>query len=523
MSTPQLTEHNTRDWRQVAPVDYSTGDRVCAFIEQHCRVPEGRRVGEAMVLETFQRAWIYDTFDNPAGTRRSILSMARKNGKTSLIAAILLCMIVGPLARQNAQCVSGAMAREQAAVVYKLALKMVGFSPVLNKRIRAVPSRKEFFGLTTGMYYQALSAEASTKMGLSPFFIILDETGQIEGPIDDFVDALTTAQGAYDDGMQIVITTQARSDLSLLSSWIDDALNSNNPHLVCHLYAADKKAGLDDWEEILKANPGAGTIRSIPDLRQQIEEAKRLPAKENAVRNLLMNQRVSVSAPFLAPAIWDANDGAIDIEVFRDGRPVYAGLDLSQTTDLTALVLACQDDEGRAQLLPMVWTPADTLQDRGIRDRAPYVQWEKEQILITTPGKVIGLEWVVQAIAETIEGMNLQSTNYDRWRIKTLRAECEKIGLDLMLVECGQGFKDMAPAIDAFEARALNGALAHGANPLMRWAVGNSVIVFDPAGNRKINKAKSFSRVDPVVAAIMAVKGMDVDTEFEPDLLTLIG
>lgn len=512
-----------RDWRAILPADFTLGDRICGFIETHLRIPEGRDVGKPFKLVPFQKRWIYDTFDNPAGTRRSILSMARKNAKTTLIAAILLCAVVGPLAKRNAQVVSGARSRDQAALVYSLALKMVGLSPKLNAMIKCIPSKKRFIGLATGVEYVASSAEAATAMGASPWMIILDETGQVEGPVDPFTEALVTAQGAYDDGIQLVISTQAASDLALLSTWIDDALSGDDPTLVCHLYAADKEATLDDIAEIEKANPGLDTIRSRKDLMLQIAEAKRLPSKENSVRNLLMNQRTQLVSPFLSAAIWDQNKQAVNYALFTDGRPVYAGLDLSQTTDLTAFVLACQDDSGCAHVWPIVWTPSDTLQDRGIRDRAPYVVWAKEGILETTPGQVIGLEWVVSTIATKTAGMNLVSTNYDRWRIKTLRAECEKIGLDIKLTECGQGFKDMAPAIDAFEARCLNTQMAHGGNALLRWAIGNSVIDRDPAGNRKITKKRSFSRVDPAVAGVMAIKGMDVDVSAQPDLFSLIG
>jgi phage terminase large subunit-like protein len=511
-----------RDWRSINPAAFTLGDRVCAFIETYCHVPEGKLVGTLMVLLPFQRAWIYDTFDNPAGTRRSILSMARKNGKTALIAAILLCFLVGPLARRNAQFCSGARTRDQAAVVYRLAMKMIGFEPRLNGIIRTVASRKEFWGLTTGTYFQALSADAKAAMGLSPFVVILDEAGQVEGPVDEFTDALVTAQGAYDDGLQIVISTQAASDGAMLSQWIDDALSGQDPTLVCHLYAAKKEAKLSNLEEIERANPGIDVFRSRVDLMKQIEEASRLPSKELSVRNLLMNQRVTTTAPFLSPAIWDQCNDQVITALFGSGRPVYAGLDLSSTTDLTALVLAVEDDDGVAHLWPIVWTPEAALADRGIRDRAPYVVWQQEGILLTIAGNVIDPRSMAPVIAETVKDMNVVATNFDRWRIKSFKAACEEIDLEINLTECGQGYRDMSPAIDAFEARALKGKLAHGGNPLLRWAMGNTILTRDPANNRKIDKAKSFSRVDPIVAAVMAIKSMDADVSTATDVETMI-
>jgi phage terminase large subunit-like protein len=511
-----------RDWRQIPPAEFSNADRVCAFIETYCRVPEGRKVGDVIALEAFERSWIYDTFDNPAGTRRSILSIARKNGKTCLIACIVLCFLVGPLARLNAQIVSGARSRDQAALVYALAMKMIGLEPRLNRLLRLRPSIKYMVALSTGSEYRALSAEAATAMGMSPYVVILDEAGQVGGAVDDFTEALITAQGAYDDALVIVISTQAASDGAMLSQWIDDTFSAGDPSLICHLYCADKKATLDDLDEILMANPGIDAIRSRRDLMKQIGEAKRLPSKENSVRNLLMNQRIQSSAPFLSPAIWDDCDMEVDRALFRSGRPVYAGLDLSATTDLTALVLAAEDDDNRAHLLAFVWTPEDGLADRGIRDRAPYVDWVRDGLLTTVPGKVIDYRLMVPVIAELVAGMNIVKTNFDRWRIKSFKAACEEIGLDLMLQECGQGYRDMSPAIDAFEARALRVQLAHGGNPLLRWAMGNTIITTDPARNRKIDKARSFSRVDPVVAAVMSIKGLDADAEFMGDIASMI-
>jgi phage terminase large subunit-like protein len=518
-----LKNDGSRDWRTIPPGERTLGDKVCAFVETYCHIPEGRRVGDPLMLEAFERAWIYDTFDNPAGTRRSILSMARKNGKTSIIACIVLCFLVGPLARPNAQLASGARSRDQAALVYSLMKKMIGFSPVLNSRIKLVDSKKQAFGMTTGTEYRAISAEASTAFGMSPYVVILDEAGQVGGAVDDFTEALTTAQGAYDDGIVLVISTQAASDGAMLSQWIDDALSDRDPTLVCHLYEAGKEAGLEDVEEILKANPGIDVIRSRRDLMKQIEEARRLPSKENSVRNLLMNQRVQMSAPFLSQQIWDDCDAELDLALFTSGRPVYAGLDLSSTTDLTALVLAVEDDDSVAHLWPIVWTPSEGLGDRGMRDRAPYVDWHKDGLLTTIPGKVIDPRAMVPVIAETVESMNIVRTNFDRWRIKSFKAACEEIGLELMLEECGQGYRDMSPAIDYFEARALQRKLAHGGNPLLRWAMGNTVITRDPASNRKIDKSRSFSRVDPVVAAAMAIKGLDADAEFTPDAADMIG
>jgi phage terminase large subunit-like protein len=157
------------------------GEKVCAFVERFCLVPEGKSVGKPLKLMAFQRKFILDIYDNPKGTSRAYLSVARKNGKSALIAGILLAHIVGPEARLNSQIISGARSRDQAALVFKLAEKMVRLSAELLKIIRIVPSQKMLIGLTMNVEYKAISAEAGTAHGLSPVLAILDEVGQVRG------------------------------------------------------------------------------------------------------------------------------------------------------------------------------------------------------------------------------------------------------------------------------------------------------------------------------------------------------
>jgi phage terminase large subunit-like protein len=221
------------------------GGRVIAFIEKYCRVPEGKLVGQNLELDPFQKQFILDVYDNPAKTSMGILSIARKNGKTALIAAILLAHLVGPEAKLNTQIVSGALSRDQAAIVFNLAVKMIRLNEELALATKISPSAKILHGLARNVEYRALSAEGKTAHGLSPILAILDEVGQVRGPQSDFIDAITTAQGAHESPLLIVISTQAPNDADLLSIWIDDAKNSQDPRIVsciheaCLLYTSD--------------------------------------------------------------------------------------------------------------------------------------------------------------------------------------------------------------------------------------------------------------------------------------------
>lgn len=474
--------------------------RIIEFVERYLRVPEGKDVGQPMVLADFQKQFIVDVFDNPHGTRRAILSQGRKGGKTALIAAILAAFIVGPEARQNATAVSGALSREQASLVFRLCCLMIQQSPKLAPLVRVIPSGKRIIGLPMNVEYRAMSAEAKTAMGASPLLIIGDEWGQVRGPQDDFIDSLLTSQGAHENPLQIIISTQAASDADWLSVQIDDALKSGDPKIVCHLYAAPEGCDLMDESAWRAANPALGLFRSLDDLREQMTQAQRMPSMENSARNLLLNCRVSTFSPFISPDLWKACSGPV---LPFDG-PVFGALDLSARTDLTALVIVGQVD-GVWHVQPHFWTPSQGLEERARRDRAPYDVWHRQGVLRTTPGATVDYEHVAADMLEIFADLEVQAIAYDRWRIDLMRKELDRLGADLPLVEWGQGYKDMAPALDALEAELLNGRIAHGGNPLLTWCAANAVVTKDPTGARKLDKAKATGRIDGLQALAMAM------------------
>lgn len=478
-------------------------ERVIQFISRYCRVPEGALIGNAMELAEFQKEFIRAIYDNPLGTRRAYLSLARKNGKSGLIAGLLLAHIAGPEAVQNSQIISGAMSRDQAALVFSLACKMINLSPELQARTRIIPSQKTIIGLSKNVEYRAISAEGKTAHGLSPVLSILDEVGQVRGPHSDFIDAIVTSQGAHDAPLLIAISTQAPNDADLFSIWLDDAKNSNDSRIVSHVYAADPNGAILDPDQWSKANPAMGLFRSMEDVKEQAERASRMPSSEPTFRNLILNQRVELVAPFISKGVWIANSGPIDESVFYE-EPVFCGLDLSGKTDLTSIILVAKRD-GTVHVKSIFWTPEKGLRDRAKTDRAPYDVWANEGYLRTIPGASIDYEVVAHDIADLLDGVNVQAIAFDRWRIDLLKKEFSRINLDLPLVEWGQGFKDMAPAIDNLEQLLLNDSIAHGGHPVLTMCMANARIEKDAAGNRKLNKAKATGRIDGAVALSMAV------------------
>ena len=495
------------------PKNMTRGQKVCAFIERYCIVSEGDLIGQPIKLERFQRRFILECYDNPAGTRRGYLSIARKNAKTATIACILLAHIAGPEAVLNSRIVSGAMSKEQAAEVYNYASKMVQMSPELSKVVRIVPSSKKLIGLARNVEYQAISAEGKTAHGKSPVLAILDEVGQVRGPQSDFVDAITTSQGAYKNAMLFAISTQAPNDNDLFSIWLDDAKSSNDKRIVCHVYEAPKDCAVNDKAAWKAANPALGKFRSLADVQEQADRAARMPSFEPTFRNLVLNQRVEMAAPFISRSIWMLNSQAADDAVFYE-EPVFVGIDLSAKNDLTAMVMVAYRE--RWHVRAIFWTPEKGLRERAKRDRAPYDVWHDQGHIRAIPGASIDYETVGRDIADALDGCQVQAVAFDRWRFDLLKAEFDKISVDLPLVPFGQGFKDMAPAIDTLETLVLNEQLAHGDNPVLNMCMANARIEKDAAGNRKMNKAKATGRIDGAVALAMAVGVMSMAQADQP-------
>ena len=477
------------------------GEKVCAFIESFCQVPEGKHVGKPLKLMAFQRKFILDIYDNPKGTSRAYLSVARKNGKSALIAGILLAHIVGPEARLNSQIVSGARSRDQAALVFKLAEKMVRLSPRLSKIIRIVPSQKMLIGLSMNVEYKAISAEAGTAHGLSPVLAILDEVGQVRGQQDAFIEAIETAQGAHDDPLLIAISTQAATDGDLFSIWLDDAKNAKDPRIVSHVYAAPEDCEVMDKTAWKAANPALGEFRSLTDMEDFAKQAARLPAKEASFRWLYLNQRIEGTTPFLNRTEWEANSAEPDI---ADGALCYAGLDLSSSRDLTAFVMVFPHEAGY-HVVPQFFLPADGIREKAKTEKVPYDLWADQGFLTLIDGPVIVPAIVARAVAEAAERYNLQMVAYDRWRIHDFQRELDAIGAAIPMAPFGQGFKDMAPAVDKLERLVAERKLRHGSNPLLNMCAANAVVERDPAGNRKLTKAKSVGKIDGLVALAMAL------------------
>ncbi|WP_457852843.1 terminase TerL endonuclease subunit [Sinorhizobium medicae] len=148
-------------------------------------------------------------------------------------------------------------------------------------------------------------------------------------------------------------------------------------------------------------------------------------------------------------------------------------------------------------LVPRIWTPGDTLDERGLRDRAPYRVWADNGFLIPVPGQVLDYDFLAADVGELSSTIPFANVNYDMWRIDVLKQSFARLGVDVPLSPFGQGYKSMSPAIEAFEELAVQGKLFHGGHPVLRWCISNAVIDSDAAGNRKLTKANSLNWIWP--------------------------
>jgi len=507
------------------------------WIEKHCYIPEGKDVGKPVRLREWQRVEIRKIYDNPAGTRRAIVSFGRKNAKTTLAAFLLLLHLCGPEARPNCQLYSAAQSRDQAARIFDAGAKSVRLSPTLREFVRIGDTAKTLICPGLGTSYKALSAEVSTSFGASPVFIVHDELGQVKGPRSPLYEALETAVGAHEDPLSIIISTQAPTDADLLSILIDDALAGHDDRVVVSLYTAPLDAEPFDDKTIKLANPAFGDFLNAVEVRAMAQDASRMPSRESEYRNLILNQRVEASSPFVSRSLW-ATCGAKPKPL--DGVPVYGGLDLSEVNDLTALILIGKVD-GVWQIEPTFWLPGEGLADRARKDRVPYDVWAKKcpscinanenvcqhlnKSLVSAPGKSIDYDYVAEHLIEVFERYDIRKLAFDRWNFKhlkpcLLRAGFTEAEIEEKFIEFGQGFQSMSPALRSLEGEILNGRIAHGEHPVLSMCAANAVVQTDPAGNRKLSKARSSGRIDGMVALTMAMGAAPMESAPTEYLIT---
>ncbi|MDD2772996.1 MAG: terminase large subunit [Elusimicrobiales bacterium] len=476
------------------------------FFELYLTHIKGEWSGRPFVLEPWQKEIVHPLFGwkRPDGTRRyrtCYIEIPRKNGKSSLCAGLALYLLMADR-EPSAEVYSAAADREQASIIFDIAKNMVALSPELSVRLKMF--RKVIAYDKALSSYKTLSADAYTKHGLNAHGIIFDELHA--QPNRELWDVLATSTGARTQPLTVAITTAGFDRNSICwemheyARRIKEGVIEDDSFLPV-IYAADEQ---DDWRSPAvwrKANPNLGVSISEDYLKRECDKAGNIPAYENTFRRLYLNQWTQQESRWIPMSAWELCGGAVIADMLK-GKPCYAGLDLSSTTDITALVLAFPID-GAVKLLPFFWIPADNLHERSNHDHVPYELWVKQGLINATAGNVIDYGFIVAKITELRKQYVLKEIAFDRWGAAKIVQELEELGVTV--VPFGQGFASMSGPSKELLRLVLAGKLHHGGNPVMRWMADNAVVKSDPSGNIKPDKSKSTNRIDGIVAAVMAL------------------
>ena len=491
--------------------DQELADRAVTFIENLPHT-KGIWAGKKFELMAWQEQIVRDVFGivKPNGYRQfttAYIEIPKKNGKSELAAAVALYLLCADN-EQRAEVYGCAADRSQASIVFDVAVDMVEMTPALQRRIKISKSTKRLTYLPTNSFYQVLSAEAFTKHGLNVHGVVFDELHA--QPDRRLFDVMTKGSGdARQQPLYFLITTAGNDVNSICYEQHLKALDlidkkKKDPTWYPVIYGAPMDADWTDPKVWKKSNPSLGETIKIDKVRDACESAKQTPGEENAFRQLRLNQWVKQAVRWMPMEYWDACAWKVD-ESELEGRVCYGGLDLSQTTDITAFVLCFPplDEEDKYIFLPFFWIPEENIQRRVLRDHVPYDIWEKQGYLMTTEGNVVHYGFIEQFIHSLGERFNIRDIAYDRWGAVQMVQNLEEDGFTV--VPFGQGFKDMSPPTKELFKLTMEQKIAHGGHPILRWMVDNIYITQDPAGNIKADKKKSTEKIDGAVAAIMAL------------------
>ena len=476
-----------------------------------------------MRVHGFQREIVLGIYDNPSGTRQAIITMPRKNGKTTFIACLLLAHIAGPVANPGSEVYSAAQGQDQAAIVFRRMEAMIELSPVLRSRMKISRHQKIIEYRAPGILYKALSSKGSTNIGSSPAVVVHDELGQVENPTYALYDALETGMMAHENPLSIIISTEAGSDDALLSQLIDQAeeVKGGRVRLFRYTCNSDLSRSKPFSEDALRsANPAweIPEIISQKELLYQAEVASKRPTQEGEYRNKHLNQRISASQEtWLTQSEWmPVVDEGLDLERFQ-GCDCWAAVDLSLSRDMTCLVLIF-NEEGEWQAFPFFWLPEGAVTVLEREDKLPYRVWSREGHLQLEPSETLKYDDLAQVILQATARFKVSSIAVDqRFRYAKFQEALEHAGGgDLPLVPHPQGFsrgsKDygewwMPASVEETTRIVLDRSLKVASNPILNLHVASAVprhSLYAPK-DRFLMKRSSRARIDGAVTLCMAV------------------
>ena len=479
---------------------------------------KGEWAGEPFRLLDWQKEITTEVFGTLKGNgyrqyTTVYIEVPKKNGKSTWGGAVALLLLVDD-DEVGAEIYSAAADRNQAGIVFDVAAQMVRQSPALMKRLTIIDSVKRIVFAKANSFYRVLSSDVKTKHGLNPHGVIFDELHA--QPNRQLFDVLTEFSGdARRQPLHWEMTTAGSDQNSIcweqheIARQVKEGIITNPTiyPVLFNLPTEPKKEA--DWKSERnwrKVNPSLGHIIDIESVRLACQAAIDTPAKENSFRRLRLNQWTSTKARWLPLDKWDACGDNIGE---TQGRECYAGLDLSSTTDLTALAYIFPSDDGIYDILMRFWIPEDTMVEKERKDKVPYSQWMRQGWVRPTPGNVIDYDFIQETLEEDREQFNIREVAFDAWGATKLSQDLDKAGFTM--IPFRQGFVSFSAPTKQLEVLALGQKLRHGGDPVLRWNVDNMVVDIGPgpALNIKPTKAKAVQKIDGVVACIMAIDRAD--------------
>lgn len=497
-------------------------NRAIGFFADVLKLNGGEFEGRPFVLADWQ-AFIVGSLFGWYGTdgyrrfRVAYIETAKGNGKSPLVAGIGHYMLTAD-GESRAEVYAAATKKDQAMILFRDAVAMVDQSPHLSKLLMKSGGSAcwNLAYLKTGSFFKAIGSDQDSQSGPRPHCALVDELHEHKSGI--MVDMMRAGTKGRRQAMIVEITNSGIDRTSVCYSHHEysqqvatNAIEDDSWFaFVCGLDDDDEP--FDDETCWVKANPNLGVSVHEKYIREQVREAKGMPAKESIVRRLNFCQWVDASDPWIDSHLWFAceDSDVVPAESWA-GRECAGGLDLSGTRDLTSLALAFQREDGGVDAFVEFWTPKETLHDRAREDRVPYDAWERDGYLATTPGRSVDYAFVAQRIAELQSVFGLSRIAFDPYRIKYLETELDEAGIEVDLIPHGQGYHRsqqsnlwMPRSIELIEGLIGDGKLRVAFNPCMRWCVSSAVMESDAKNNRIFTKRKSKGRIDGAVALTMA-------------------
>ena len=488
--------------------DKDAANKAIGFIEQFITHTKGELSGKKLKLEDWQKKIVGDIFgwknkETELRKYRTVfILLGRKNGKSTLCAAIGLYMLYADEER-GSEVYSAAGDRQQAGIVFEIAKGMILQSPELSQRGKVF--RNSIVNESKGNFYQAISSDSKTKHGFNANCIIFDELHT--QPNRDLWDTLVTSTGSRRQPLTIAITTAGYDKQSICyeiysyaKKVADKVIKDDSFYSV--IYEAEKEDDIKLESTWKKANPNYGISLRKEYMERESQRAVDVPSYQNTFRRLLLSQWTDSYSAWLTAKEWDDCYVEYDYKSL-EGKQCWGGIDLSTTRDISAVVLLFYENE-KFIILPFFFIPKDNLKNRRDRDGVDYEMFVRDNHVIATEGNVIDYNVIKEKINELGNKYKIQSISYDRWNASMLVSSLiDDYGINMSPL--GMGFVSQSAPTKELEKLILEKKIVHNNNPAANWMLSNTSLQEDPAGNIKISKSKSKSKIDFVAALILAL------------------